>query len=256
MLPVTFCLPSLTLRLHKLSTEATTLDILNRFNFWDAVPLGGSASYAEIATATKLPEAFVRRFLRLGMTMYLFREESPGSGRIVHTAASAYVARDRHMQSWTGHVFEETRPASTVVGDALHKWFVGHSKPSEELEHAPWALASFNGKVVSEPLFTFLKHDESQGKPKGYRATRFAEAMNVLTSAVTVEAYVESFDWESLGEATVVDVCCMAIYSTETFLTYLPGGRLKWTHQRNGRQKASATEVHRTGPGRGARGLR
>ncbi|KAL7942699.1 O-methyltransferase domain-containing protein [Trichoderma barbatum] len=189
-----------------LGNEAMTLDVLNRFNFWGGVPIGGSASYAEIAAATKLPEQLVRRFLRLGMNMYLFREESPGSDRIIHSAASAYMARNRHMQSFTSHLLEDVRPATTVMADALQKWSVGHPTPSEEVEHAPFYLASFDGKVVSRPMWEFLNTDEKDGKPKGYRATRFAEGLQALGGMVTTETYVESFDWESLGEATVVDM--------------------------------------------------
>ncbi|KAL6818170.1 O-methyltransferase domain-containing protein [Trichoderma sp. SZMC 28013] len=176
-----------------LGNEAMALDVLNRFNFWGAVPIGGSASYAEIAAVTKLPEQMARRFLRFGMSMYLFREESPGSSRIVHTAASAYMARNHHMQSFTSHLLEDVRPATIVMADALQKWSAGHPTPSEEVEHAPFYLASFDGKV-------------KKGKPKGYRATRFAEGLQALGGMVTTETYVDTFDWESLGEAIVVDV--------------------------------------------------
>ncbi|EHK17895.1 uncharacterized protein TRIVIDRAFT_194407 [Trichoderma virens Gv29-8] len=189
-----------------LGNEAMALDVLNRFNFWGAVPIGGSASYAEIAVATKLPEEIVRRFLRFGMNIYLFRQESPGSDRIIHTAASAYMARNHHMQSFTSHLLEDVRPATTVMADALQKWLVEHPTPSEEVEHAPFYLASFDGKVVSRPMWEFLNVDEKEGKPKGYRATRFAEGLQDLGGMVNTETYVETFDWESLGEATVVDV--------------------------------------------------
>ncbi|KAL6872762.1 O-methyltransferase domain-containing protein [Trichoderma novae-zelandiae] len=189
-----------------LGNEAVALDVMNSFNFWAAVPLGASASYADIAQATNLPEQIVRRILRFGMTMYLFREEAPGSGRVVHSAASAYMARSRHMQSFTSHLLEDVRPATTVVADALRKWFVGRSAPSEEREHAPFYLASFGGEVAACSIFDFLRTDEREGRPKGYRATRLAEGLNALSTGIATETYVEAFDWESLGEATVVDV--------------------------------------------------
>ncbi|KAL7784050.1 O-methyltransferase domain-containing protein [Trichoderma afarasin] len=189
-----------------LGNEAMALDVLNRFNFWGAVPLGGSASYAEIAAATKLPEQMARRFLRFGMSMYLFREESPESNRIVHTAASAYMARNHHMQSFMSHCLEEVRPAGVVMADALQKWSAGHPTASEEVEHAAFYLASFDGKVVSRPMWEFLNEDEKEGKPKGYRATRFAEGLQALGGMINTETYVETFDWESLGEAIVVDI--------------------------------------------------
>lgn len=45
------------------------MDVLNQFDFWSAVPAGGSATYSEIVEATKLPEEVVRRILRYAFTM-------------------------------------------------------------------------------------------------------------------------------------------------------------------------------------------
>ena len=36
--------------------DSATLNILNYFNFWDAIPLDGDASFAEIAKAVRLPQ--------------------------------------------------------------------------------------------------------------------------------------------------------------------------------------------------------
>lgn len=47
----------------KLLADAAVLKIMNKFDFWSAVPLDGSASYDEIAERTNLPIDAVRRIL-------------------------------------------------------------------------------------------------------------------------------------------------------------------------------------------------
>lgn len=179
------------------------LRILNHYDIWSIVPIKGSASYAEIATATKIPESLVRRFLRVAINMHLFREEAPGSDRIVHTAASAYPVREPVVKSFIGHCTEDMRPASIEGVEAIEKYFVGRSEASEETSHAPFSLA-----FPDMTVWSLLANDEAPGKPKGYRATRFAEAMQAISKSTSVatEEAVNAFDWDSLGESTVVDV--------------------------------------------------
>jgi hypothetical protein len=181
-----------------------TLHMLNHFDIWSKVPLDGSASYAELATATRLPESLVRRFLQVAMNMHLFREEAPGSDRVAHTAASAYPVREPVVQSFIGHCMEDMRPVAVRGVDALEEYFVGSPRASEDTAHSPFGL-QYPGKTTWELLAT----DEAPGKPKGYRATRFAEAMQALSKSSTVgtEEALNAFDWGTLGESTVVDVC-------------------------------------------------
>ncbi len=102
-----------------MNQDPLTCDVLNEFNFWDAVPLNGSASYAEIAKATQLPEQIVRRYLRHAFTLFIFAEEGPGTDRVVHSASSAYVVRHPNMRSLIGHTMQDNRPASVAGVDAL-----------------------------------------------------------------------------------------------------------------------------------------
>ena len=85
------------------------------------MPLDGSASYADIAKSTNLPEQIVRRFLRLAFTLFVFAEEAPGSDYVVHTAASAHITRSLFVRSVVAHNMEDVRPAATVGVDALRK---------------------------------------------------------------------------------------------------------------------------------------
>lgn len=192
----------------KMNHELLTIDVLNHFNFWDAVPLNGSASYADIARSTNLPEQIVRRFLRMALTMFIFAEEAPGSDRIVHTAASAHLVHAPLFRSYIGHNMQDVRPAATVGVDALTTWIVGRETPPEDVTSCAFPLATDNGHQRGTDLWNFLENFERPDQPKGYRAKQFAGAMQTIgeVTGIGIESVLEEFDWEGLGEATVVDV--------------------------------------------------
>ncbi|KAH8659815.1 O-methyltransferase-domain-containing protein [Xylariales sp. PMI_506] len=180
-----------------INNESLTLDVLNHFDFWHLVPLDGSATYAELAAATQLPEQF----------------EAPGadgpSNRVAHTAASAYPAREPLARSLISHCMRDSWPAAVVGVEALDRFFVGQgSQGSEEPGHCPFNISSEDGKVRGKGYWEFASTYEKPGQPKGYRSKIFAEAMAALSKSFPggIETVLEKFDWESLGEATVLDV--------------------------------------------------
>ena len=170
--------------------------------------MNGSASYTEIAKFTDLPEVIVRRFLKLGFTIFVFAEKSPGSDHVVHTAASAHMARSPYINSFVAHCLEDVRPAATVGVMALQKWFAGQQEAVEDVTACAWPLATEDGNLRGVHIWPFLEEFERPGQPKGFRANRFAEAMQGLgqVSGIKTESVLKMFDWASLGEATVVDV--------------------------------------------------
>lgn len=183
------------------------MDIINQFDFFSAVPLGGSASYGEIASKTNLPESIVRRVIRHAITMRLFEEKPPGSGSITHTSTTAFMARYPIWRSWVGHNFEDVRPGTVYVPESLSKFSAGRDKPSEDILNSGVALADVDH--LGHPTSPWEYIDRSpEGKPEGYRANRFAEAMQIAasTSAVKAPDLLAAFDWNSFGEATVIDV--------------------------------------------------
>lgn len=189
----------------QLNHDTTVLDILNQFDFFSKVPLSGSASYSEIARTTTLPEILVRRILRYAFTMRFFAPETPGSDRIVHTSFSAHAARTPLMRSWIGHALEEARPASTKTAEALRKFSAGREQPTEEIDETSFGLAWPPLKDGRLADFWSVGQDDPK---EAWRANRFAEAMqaSVLSAVVQADDVVDNFDWQGLGEATVVDV--------------------------------------------------
>ena len=126
----------------------------------------------------------------------------------MHTPASAFIARSPFVQAFLAHNLEDIRPATTVGVDALKKWFVGHVEPPEELTTCAMSLARDGGIQRNADLWTFFNDFERDDQPKGFRAKRFAEAMQGVAQNMgsLPEAVLKLFDWESLNDATVVDV--------------------------------------------------
>jgi hypothetical protein len=77
------------------------------------------------------------------------------------------------------------------------------------------AFALIMGKEVKEKnMWGFFKASDREGLPKGWRAQRFDEAMQYITknSFVSLDRVLDTFPWESLGEATIVDVSLVSTY--------------------------------------------
>lgn len=64
-------------------------------------------------------------------------------------------------------------------------------------------------KLDKPQTFWDYVNREVEGKPKGWRSARFAECMQVAASASVIKTddlLKSAYDWNKLGEATVVDV--------------------------------------------------
>lgn len=183
------------------------LDVLNQFDFFSAVPLGGSATYEDIARTTNLAEPIVRRILRHARMMRLFAEAPPGSDAVVHTSNTAFLVKQPLLRSWLTHNLEEVRPACVQTPAALTAFSSG-AKASEEILESGFSLADVDKMGRPTSFWDYLKHTPA-GKPKGFRSKRFAESMQVasMASAISRDDVVkQGFDWAALGDATVVDV--------------------------------------------------
>lgn len=185
------------------------LDVLNQFDFWHAIPLDGSATYDSIARHVELPVSLVRRILRYAMTARLFAETAPGSRSIVHTSTTAFIVRNPTYMSWIGHNLEDVRPATVQLPEALRRYNRGKKIATERLTESAFALA-FADKAGCQGNFWALLEEDGQGAKKGYRAHRFARAMQIArtSAAVSFETLIKAgFDWHSVGDGVVVDVC-------------------------------------------------
>ncbi|KFA69637.1 hypothetical protein S40285_04070 [Stachybotrys chlorohalonatus IBT 40285] len=189
-----------------LNYDASVLDILNQFNFWDSVPLGGSATYSEIAAKVNLPENVVRRIVRYAITIRYF-DFAPGSkDTIVHTSLSAAPAKQQLLRTWIRHSLEEARPGASHLAEALWKYSAGKEEPSQEAIESAFSLANIDRLSEPETFWEYLER-EIEGKPRNWRSTKFAETMQAAAAASaikTADLLKIGYDWGKAGEATVV----------------------------------------------------
>jgi hypothetical protein len=174
------------------------------------VPLGASATYAEIAEKTSVPESLVRRLLKYALTIRLFAEESLGSERIVHTSLSAVYVKRPLLRSWIDHSMSEARPGTVHLAESIRTTSLGRKEASEDLLTTGFAMANIDRLEKPEAFTTYLARNVPD-KPKGYRATKISEAMQVAATGMPVKAEEllrTSYDWSKLGAATILDVRC------------------------------------------------
>ncbi|KPM41238.1 hypothetical protein AK830_g5307 [Neonectria ditissima] len=191
-----------------LNYDATIMDVLNQFDFWSAVPLGGSATYGEIASKVNLPENLVRRVLKYAFTIRFFSSAPDAPESVVHTSLSAAPAKQHLLRAWLRHNFEEARPGALHIPESFKKFNSGKETPSEEPLESGFALANVDRLDKPENFWDYLNR-EVEGKPKGWRASKFAESMQAAASAsaIKTEDSLEiGYDWSKLGEATIVDI--------------------------------------------------
>lgn len=183
-------------------------NILNQFNFWNAVPIGGWATYAEITAQVNLPESIVRRVLKYAISIRIFSSANDKPDSVCHTSISALPARNRLYQNWLRHLLEEAGPGSLHVAESLEKFSSGKQEPSQEPTESGFSLANIDKLDKPETFWEYVNR-EVEGKPKGWRSAKFAECMQVAASASVIKTddlLKSAYDWNKLGEATVVDV--------------------------------------------------
>ena len=102
-------LPASSLNIEQQHHDTSTLRTLYRFNVFDAIPLDGEITYADVAKKVGLDEDRTRRVMQYAMRNGFFNESKPGY--VVHSASSAALARDEKLRAMVGHNCEEVYPA-------------------------------------------------------------------------------------------------------------------------------------------------
>ncbi|KAF2017681.1 sterigmatocystin 8-O-methyltransferase [Aaosphaeria arxii CBS 175.79] len=185
-------------------SDLSSLNVLNHFNFWDAVPLDGDASYAEIAERVKLPVDVVTRILLHSTNVNLFAETNPGKAntRIKHTARTAALARSEGLQSLVHSALDEQTPPTLVLKDALERYNVGKKQLATKQEETAFALLH-SGKLYeghSSP-WEFLESGT------GWRSKKYTGFMRYLKDIFKLDNVIlDLCDWKAAGAAHVVDV--------------------------------------------------
>lgn len=172
--------------------DIAALQVIYRFKLGQAVPLDGGATYEEVAAETGLTEHRVSSIIRQAAMNKIFCEDRPN--HVIHTAMSKLIITDSLMWDYVGHYTEECFPTVTKMAPALLKY-----PKSEELHETPFSMAFDYYKPGGFFQYT-NEHADSQ--------KRFFNVMREVGMAPGVDYrhVAKGYDWEGLGNATVVDV--------------------------------------------------
>jgi 6-hydroxytryprostatin B O-methyltransferase len=152
---------------------------------------------------TGLPAADLKRFLRLAMTRHIFAETSPNSGIIKHSAASALFIKEPMWRDWLGHCLEEAAPSAFNLAKTIKTVGV-----TDDPSKCAIAETFFKDHPTYKSTFDWFDND-GEGAEKGFRVKRFSRAMGLLGNDPTfrIDHLLHLlYDWNSLGDATLVDV--------------------------------------------------
>ncbi|KAK0637900.1 O-methyltransferase gsfB [Lasiodiplodia hormozganensis] len=194
---------------HCCMPDAACLNVLNYFNFWSAVPLEGSASYAEIAQHVSLPEDVVKRVIQHGATLRIFAETEPGkkTTRVQHTSRSAALARSSGLRALTSTILDDAGAPMMVLNEALERYNRGKPELTQDMSQTAFALFHSGGIYGQHANSWDLLEKDGEGEKKGWRSRNFVEFMRYVKEIFHLEGVVlDAHDWKSVGKAKVVDV--------------------------------------------------
>ncbi|KAI1212480.1 sterigmatocystin 8-O-methyltransferase [Annulohypoxylon truncatum] len=194
---------------HNALPDAAALNTLNYFNFWSAVPLTGSASYAEIARHVSLPEDVIRRVLQHAVTLRIFEETEPGKSTslIRHNSRSAALARSSGLRALVSTILDDAGAPMMVLNEALDRFSRGKPELTQNINETSFALFHSGGQFGKHGNSWDLLENDGAGDKQGWRQRNFVEFMRYIKEIFHLEGVVlDAHDWKAAGKATVVDV--------------------------------------------------
>ncbi|KAF9892841.1 hypothetical protein FE257_000430 [Aspergillus nanangensis] len=195
---------------HTCMPDAAVLNILNHFDFGSAVPINGSASFADIAKHTSLPEDVVYRVLQHAITLRIFTETEPGrpsSSRVQHTSRSAALAKNPGLKALVSTILDDAGAPMMVMNETLRRYSLGKPALTQNMDETAFALLH-SGRVYGKYTNSWdLLENDGEGERKGWRARNFVEFMRYIKDIFHLEeVLVDAYDWAAAGNVTVVDV--------------------------------------------------
>ncbi|PVH87919.1 S-adenosyl-L-methionine-dependent methyltransferase [Cadophora sp. DSE1049] len=172
------------------SVNSLSLRAVYHFKIAESVPIEGDISYDALSEKVNVDVTNLRRLVRHAITNHIFREPQPGY--VAHTSSSRLVAEDGQLQAWVGFFSEDLLlPIGNTV-DAMDKW-PGSQEPRQT-----------GFQVANHTEDNFFEHFAKN--PDRLKRYGTAMAANAASEGYHVKHVVENYPWESLGEATVVDL--------------------------------------------------
>jgi hypothetical protein len=234
--------------------DAAALNVLNYFDFWSAVPLDGTASYADFAAHTHLPEEVVYRVLQHAVTLRLFEETEPGkaASRLRHTSRSAALLRNPGLKALVSTILDDAGAPMMVLNEALARYSKNKPELTQEVTESAFALFHKNGPYGSYTTSWELLENDGEGERKGWRQRNFVEFMRYVKEIFRLEDTVlDCYDWAGAGNAMVVDVSDIPFHAhfgdkTDSFLRL--AARLATTPSSSPKNSPTSPSPSKTSP--------
>ncbi|KAF2158988.1 hypothetical protein M409DRAFT_38028 [Zasmidium cellare ATCC 36951] len=163
---------------------------LCHFKIPEQVPLSTSMSYEAVAAATKVPVRQLKSAARMAITRNFLQEPEPG--QLAHSSISAAFVNVPSFNDWAVFMASTSAMVATNLVEATQKY--GETKSKCETAYNVWQHTDL-------PFFDHLQLDQE-------RTRQFASYMKNVTSAkgTSIEHLLTGYDWDSLGNATVIDL--------------------------------------------------
>ncbi|RAO67445.1 uncharacterized protein BHQ10_003457 [Talaromyces amestolkiae] len=168
----------------------SSLRWLCQYNIFRLVPLDASISYADLATAAKLPEQRLKSIMRMAMTNFVFCEQADGKS-VAHSATSALLARNEDIHAYAAYMTSYSAPLALQMAPAHKKWGAGTTRTYE---------TAFNLSHNTDlTFFEYLSRNQDMMKD-------FAQYMrNVRSSeSIDIKHLLSGYKWESLPIGSLV----------------------------------------------------
>ena len=118
----------------------------------------------------------------------------PTPGEVCHSSTSAAFAKNQSLKDWAIFVTSVSAVIASHTVEATQKY--GATESKVETAYNVW-------RNTDKPFFEHMKEDTEL-------ARLFATYTKNATSGkgTSIQHLITGYDWASLGEVTVVDVCC------------------------------------------------
>lgn len=172
------------------------------FKIPDSVPDTGEIGFDSLAESCAVDPVQLKQNLRFAMTNHIFCEPIPN--HVAHTIGSQLLKEDLPMRASVQWLTENCAPMVAHQIDAIEKWGHGSQEPDQTAVNSAYGgSGSFYDFIQSDPV----------------RVRRFGKTIQQVLQqpASSIKHIQPGFDWDSLGNATVVDVgghigyCAVAI---------------------------------------------
>ncbi|OAA72429.1 sterigmatocystin 8-O-methyltransferase [Cordyceps fumosorosea ARSEF 2679] len=194
---------------HTAIPDIMALNLMNHFDFWAAVPLDGSASFAEIAAHAELPEEVVQRVIEHGMTLRLFAPEGDHkvTRRVRHSSRSAALVKSSGLRALVSTILDDAGAPMLAMNKALELHARGQPALTRDMTKTAFAMHQKGATIGNYTTSWEYIENDGEGDRKGWRQRNFVEFMRYLKEIFRLETVLENaFDWKALGKSHIVDM--------------------------------------------------